>query len=163
MKRPCDCDQAKAGEPYKPGQCRLCWLALNDARYQKLWTEPADPHPKKEPVPIDGPGTELQRLLKQLGLSEFTGCGCESKARQMNRWGVDGCREYFDEIRGWLSEAAEKASWADKIRAAGKAVACKVVIDPRDPPGSLVRIAIARAEAVTSAAAITSPDRSETE
>jgi hypothetical protein len=145
MKRPCDCNRAKAGEPFEQGQCRLCWLALNDARYQRLWTQAADPRPKKAQAPIDGPGTELRRLLKELGVTEFAGCGCANKAKQMNAWGVAGCREHFAEIRTWLDEAAAKASWLDKIRAAGNAVAAGILIDPRDVLASLITIAIERA------------------
>jgi hypothetical protein len=65
---------------------------------------------------------------------------------QMDRWGVAGCREHFDEIRGWLIEAQAQASWFDKIRATGNAVAGGIPIDPLDVAGSLVRLAIERAE-----------------
>lgn len=34
--RHCNCNNALKGN-YDKTQCRLCWLALNDKRYQKLW------------------------------------------------------------------------------------------------------------------------------
>lgn len=43
MNRPCSCDRFTPGEAYQAGQCRLCWLYANDARYTKLWSEPAEP------------------------------------------------------------------------------------------------------------------------
>lgn len=39
MSKPCNCGQAKKGVPYESPACRLCWLALNDERYAKLWSE----------------------------------------------------------------------------------------------------------------------------
>ncbi len=47
-----------------------------------------------------GPGTELSLLLpKQL---EKRGCGCRNYAKKMNRWGVEGCRQRFDNIVEYL-------------------------------------------------------------
>jgi hypothetical protein len=64
----------------------------------------------------------------------------------MDALGPAGCREHFDEIKAWLNDAAAKASWLDKLRAAGNALAAGLMIDPLDVAGSLVRIAIERAE-----------------
>lgn len=64
----------------------------------------------------------------------------------MDAWGPDGCREHFDEIKAWLNEAAAKASWTDKVKAAAVAITTGISIDPLDVAGSLVRIAIERAE-----------------
>ena len=47
-----------------------------------------------------GPGTELSLLLpKQL---ESAGCACRDYAKKMNRWGVEGCRQRFDNIVEYL-------------------------------------------------------------
>lgn len=96
----------------------------------------------------DGPGTQLKNLLAELGIKDFAGCGCASKMRRMNRWGVEKCREKFATIRGWLVEAQAKAGWQTTITAAAKAATSGLAmqIDPLDIPGSLVRIAIERAE-----------------
>jgi hypothetical protein len=37
MVRKCYCDNCGKGVPYKPGDCRLCWLYHNNAQYRKLW------------------------------------------------------------------------------------------------------------------------------
>lgn len=94
-----------------------------------------------------GPGAELTKLLAELGLKGFKGCNCNGHAAQMNRWGVDGCRENFATIRGWLIEAQEKADWLTIITAAGRAATTGLVLqlDPLDIAGSLVRLAIERA------------------
>lgn len=101
-------------------------------------------------TPAEGPGSELKKLLAEMGVTNFTGCNCDAKAAQMNRWGVDGCRDRLDQIRGWIAEAQAKASWTDTITAAAKAAASGLAlqIDPLDIAGSLVRIAIDRAAAV---------------
>lgn len=70
----------------------------------------------------------------------------------MDHWGIAGCREHFAEIREWLNEAAAKANWLDKVKAAASAVVAGIFIDPLDAAGSLVRLAIARAESKASTA-----------
>mgnify|MGYP006931609776 CR=1 FL=1 len=97
-----------------------------------------------------GPGTELKKLLTELGISSFNGCSCNERAAQMNRWGVEGCREHFDIIRCWIVDAQEKAGWATTITAtiAATVNGLALRIDPTDVAGSLVRIAIERAENV---------------
>lgn len=39
MPRPCQ----KNHEDPQPDTCRLCWLAVNDERYQRIWSEAKDP------------------------------------------------------------------------------------------------------------------------
>lgn len=58
-----------------------------------------------------GPGTELHKLLSRLRIDTTEGCGCLSRIRQMDAWGVDGCRERLDEIAGWLVEEAGRRNW----------------------------------------------------
>jgi hypothetical protein len=60
-----------------------------------------------------GPGTELTELLKSYGIEEKSGCSCRAVARQMDQWGVDGCRQQknFDWIVERVKENAKKYSW----------------------------------------------------
>ena len=134
---PCNCNREG---------CRLCWLAANDPRYQKLW---ANRKATKQPAvkaTTTGPGTELTALLKSLGLKTTAGCKCAKRARQMDAWGVAGCRERFAEIRSWLVEARGQASWLDSLRAGANIVASGLEVDPLDVETSLLSIALARAE-----------------
>ena len=64
-----------------------------------------------------GPGAELQKILK-LPMAILVrlyrvdprgcGCGCARYARQMDEWGVAGCRERFEEIVEHLRGQAER-------------------------------------------------------
>lgn len=125
-----------SADPEKPGIVRR---AMNFARAE------SDSQP---PAPKEGPGTELKKLLAELGITGVQGCGCERKAAAMNRWGVVGCKERFAEIRQWLVEARGKATWTDMLRAAAAVVAGGLLIDPLNIEESLVRISIARAERI---------------
>jgi hypothetical protein len=93
-----------------------------------------------------GPGTELMALLKSLGIHKQPGCDCKSKAKQMDAWGVDGCRAHRDEIADWLRSNQEKLGWREWLAAGVKAVAVGLAfsIDWRDPFGGLVDESIRR-------------------
>ena len=57
-----------------------------------------------------GPGTELKKLLKFLGLPDRPGCSCNKKAQLMDKWGWQVCSipEKEDEIISWLKQEAVK-------------------------------------------------------
>jgi hypothetical protein len=55
-----------------------------------------------------GPGTELKKLLKKVGIAASPNCSCNARARTMDQWGCDKCEENIDEIVGWLREEATK-------------------------------------------------------
>lgn len=111
----------------------------------------ADDTPAPGVIPATaGPGTELRKLFAELGVKGVAGCGCAKRARQMDLWGVAGCREHFAEIREWLTEARSKTSWLDTVRVSA-ALLTIGLDDLTDPVGSLIRLAIARAEFATTA------------
>lgn len=58
---------------------------------------------------IDGPGTELAKLIPNFFASKK--CSCGSMSRKMNRWGVKGCEENHDRIVNHLVEQAKKIGW----------------------------------------------------
>lgn len=95
------------------------------------------------------PGSELHAMLATLGISPTVECGCEDRMAQMDAWGVDGCREHFEEIIGWLRENSGKYSWTEKLKAGALAATSGLAfkISWADPFTDLVRIAIERAEA----------------
>ena len=53
-----------------------------------------------------GPGTELAKLIPSILNS--SSCNCKQYARQMDKWGVKGCEERFDEIVNHLITQAKK-------------------------------------------------------
>lgn len=132
-------------EQLEPGlvRCRKCGRKISSK------------HPPRKVVavcpsgkPTTGPGSQLRELLQELGVGEFPGCDCPARIAQMNEWGVAGCRENFETIRGWLVEAQGSAGWLTLIFAGSKAIATGLAgdLELNDLAGSLLRLAIRRAE-----------------
>jgi len=59
-------------------------------------------------VPPAGPGTELKRLLKTIGITATPNCSCNARARVMDANGCDWCEANVDTIVSWLREEATK-------------------------------------------------------
>ena len=69
-----------------------------------------------------GPGTELSRLLKMIGINaKEKGCGCRSHAKRMDREGPQWCRDNIETILGWLQTEAKKRQ-LPFVKAAAKQV-----------------------------------------
>ena len=66
------------------------------------------PEPPPEPAPTHGPGTELKKLLKKVGITASPDCSCNARARLMDERGIEWCEANIDEIVGWLREEATK-------------------------------------------------------
>lgn len=102
-------------------------------------------------IPIQhGPGTELRKLTDSLQIHGKCGGKCGEMLAKMNTWGVDGCREHRAEIVAHLAKAYHGLTWAEVSKAATGAVTSGLVlrIKPWDVCGSLVDLAIERAEAL---------------
>lgn len=69
---------------------------------------PKPGHEPPEPPPSKGPGTELKKLLKKVGITATPNCSCNARAAEMDRQGCDWCEANLDEIVGWLREEATK-------------------------------------------------------
>lgn len=100
------------------------------------------------PVPL-GPGTELKNILASIGLTP-QGCRCETRVAQMNQWGIEGCKQPANReaIINWLRTEEKKRGWGDKIKAGLLTITTGLVaeLSPTDPLGSIVDVAISRAE-----------------
>jgi hypothetical protein len=105
---------------------------------------PIFPWPKGE-----GPGTEMQAMLKEIGVEAKPNCGCKAMAQRMDMLGPDGCRKEREQIVKSISENAEKWSWYERVQIAAKMAVSGVAwkLSPLDPYGSLFDVALARAEA----------------
>ena len=55
-----------------------------------------------------GPGTELKKLLKTIGITSSPTCSCNARARKMDENGIEWCENNIDTIVGWLREEATK-------------------------------------------------------
>jgi len=60
---------------------------------------------------LDGPGTELTKILSYLYITKVENCGCGIHAEQMNLWGAKECRVRLDEITTWMKEACDTKKW----------------------------------------------------
>ena len=62
----------------------------------------------KSDVIASGPGAELSRLLKRLGIEPTPTCSCRAKAAQMDAWGPDECSrpERIEEVVAVMREEA---------------------------------------------------------
>ena len=94
-----------------------------------------------------GPGTELMELMQSIGATEKPGCGCKSKAGEMNRLGSDGCRKNFDKIVDWLKEGASKYDLSEKSMVWARALKIGLVLNPLNPFPQLLSEAIRRSDA----------------
>lgn len=103
-----------------------------------------------------GVGSQLWRLLGELGVHHDPSCDCLSWAERLNAWGPIGCRLARAEIVERLRTARKEYGWWRSIQAAVRAAtnaATDLVtgrppwLNPLDPYGSLVDEAIRRAKA----------------
>ncbi len=131
-------------------------------KFIRFWTE--NPQIDLQPTPrlavppstkphLKGTGTQLLLLLKEMSVTEYTGCSCAAKAALMNRWGPEECTNRREEIIGWIREEASKATWGAKLKIVGTLLKKKLlnptsafIPDPTDPVASIVDEAIRRSK-----------------
>lgn len=80
------------------------------------WTidveHPAYPRVSRLPEPVapptNGPGTELSKLLKRIGINPTPTCQCRAMSQKMDQWGCDECErpERIDEVVKVMREEA---------------------------------------------------------
>ncbi len=101
-----------------------------------------------------GPGTEATLLLSSLGIAPLGGCTCKAFARQMDRWGVVGCREHMEEILTHFRKYQAQYGWLAKFKAASLAAVTGLAfkLNWLDPLPDLIAEAIRRAEVKEQAA-----------
>ena len=131
---------------HDPRQYGLTVLSKSpeDEPAEKIWPWP----------PGYGPGTEMFRMLKDIGVTDKPNCTCKATAEQMDRWGVDGCRkpENFQWILNQVNANATNWKWTEYLAIAASNVlnlsswkfAWK--IDPLNIHKSLIETAIDLAE-----------------
>lgn len=151
------------GEDGQPGLLHAArqWMDKNPEWFGQFHTEdqygltilgrvPKDrPKTPVHPIlPSWGPGTELKKLLKEIGIEENPRCDCNAKARQMDAWGIDGCQERLDTIVKWMKDNYVRWGWKDRVTAAAKAVKTGLAfkLNPLDPFPSLIQAAIEEAK-----------------
>lgn len=95
-----------------------------------------------------GPGTELKKILHSLGIHPAPNCGCNSRAAQMDIWGIEGCEvpENYTTITGWLRDGVW--SGLDMAGAVARSFFNGLAwqINPLNPFESLVDLCLKRAK-----------------
>lgn len=86
---------------YTLDDARPCVVSQNGDRLVVDTEHPAYPHAR-------GPGQELKKLLRRLGIHASPSCPCPRRAAQMNAKGCQWCEDNLDQIVGWLREEATK-------------------------------------------------------
>ncbi len=56
----------------------------------------------------NGTGTQLEKLLRIVGITEKEDCKCGQRAAVMNSQGPDWCEQNSKTIVGWMKEEAQK-------------------------------------------------------
>jgi hypothetical protein len=81
---------------------------------------------------LGGPGTELSKLLKRLGINPTPTCKCRAKAEEMNAWGPDECEkpERIEEVVAVMREEAE-ARGLPFLDAAGRLLVKRAIRNAR--------------------------------
>lgn len=96
----------------------------------------------------DGVGSQLWRMLEELGIKHNSNCECLSWAERMNKWGPQGCREQFKEITEHLKKSALSYGWINLSKTIINSSFSNLSfhLDPLHPFQSLLNEAISRAE-----------------
>jgi len=65
-------------------------------------------HSPEPPAPAHGPGTELSRLLKRIGIEPTPTCSCRAMQQKMDQWGCDEASkpERIDEVVAVMRDEA---------------------------------------------------------
>jgi hypothetical protein len=96
-----------------------------------------DPSAKSEAPPapaiqLGGPGTQLSRLLKKIGIEPTPTCSCRAKAAEMDSWGPDECErpERIDEVVA-VMRAEAAARGLPFLDAAGRMLVRRAIANAR--------------------------------
>lgn len=93
-------------------------LCQTDPAYFEKWEQQKDEAPQKpvrQKARTMGVGDFLKQSLQSFGYKDTNGCGCNSMALKMNRWGPEGCRRRMDVIVQHLEDAAKKTGWMERF------------------------------------------------
>ena len=95
-----------------------------------------------------GVGSNLWRLLEQLGIKHDPECSCILLALLMNELGPEGCRQNAPHLLKLMRKNQKRFGWGTRIRAASRIVSNGMVfsINPLAPLKSLLGIAIKQTE-----------------
>lgn len=96
-------------------QCKICnkSFPIHNHKNLELLSKKylSDSIPTENVLYINGPGTELKKLLSKIGIKSSPDCSCNYRAQQMNNMEQQQpgwCIKNMDTIIEWLREESEK-------------------------------------------------------
>ena len=127
---PLSCDWCinKSGKPRSENEAVKGLIRLRTSEMAKYSKNKGGHRTKLTPEQRlgDGVGTELTKLIpKSL---EHKGCGCKDYAKKMNRWGVEGCKQRFDQIVDRLVQKGKENPIMGWIPSAASRIAAKSLV-----------------------------------
>ncbi len=140
---------------YTLDEVRACIVSEDGDKIIVDETHPAYPRARvaasnAPPAPTHGPGTELKKLLKKIGITASPNCSCNARARRMD---VEEAREpgwceaHLDEIVGWLREEASKRG-LPFLDVAGRVLVRRAICNARKKQAPATQAATAQKPAV---------------
>lgn len=129
-------------------KCSACgrevWSVYPDPKRVKGMCESLPGMEKLKPIPPpDGPGSEMYKLIRELGIEKTDNCGCGALVAQMNEWGIEGCLgEHRDEIIVAVNQNYHTLTWLETFNAGWRG---KWTINIFDPIGSILEESCRRA------------------
>lgn len=92
-------------------------LEDNGTKAGSVYKNPRKSKEKQEnpPLVLEGPGTEFAGLMSLLGINMSNDCGCKKYMFQMNEWGVEGCKQRYDEIVATIKEKSTSWGWGTQM------------------------------------------------
>jgi hypothetical protein len=90
------------------GACEDCKHIAEETVLECVSVLHWEPAPQPPAPPTHGPGTELSRLLKRIGIEPTPTCQCRAMQQKMDQWGCDECSqpERIDEVVVVMREEA---------------------------------------------------------
>jgi hypothetical protein len=101
--------------------------------------------------PTSGPGTELKKLLKKVGITASPNCSCNARARRMDveeARETGWCEAHLDEIVGWLREEAAKRG-LPFLDVAGRVIVRRAISNARKEQARATQAATAEGREAT--------------
>jgi hypothetical protein len=94
---------------YSDGACATCGRVMRGPQVLRECHGKFEASPPVEQMTTHGPGTELSKLLKRLGIEPTPTCQCREKAQEMDAWGCDEASkpERIDEVVAVMRAEAE--------------------------------------------------------
>lgn len=100
------------------------------------------------PLAPTGVGTQVKRVLVELGVYASSGCNCEEKAYEWDKNGIEWCEANKELLIQALREKQNKLGWVESLLLKASAVFSKIAwtLDIQDPATGIIEEAIKRAK-----------------